>query len=289
MLAAAADLDKIRYPVMVSPKLDGIRAIVDRSKGLLSRRLLPIPNRHIQRVLGQSQYHGWDGELVVGQATSASCYRDTMSGLMSEDGEPRVTFWLFDRFDYPTEKFLRRHELLPPSTWRVSSGVWVGRLTHLMIHNEKELLSIEEEWLLQGYEGLMIRDPHGLYKFGRSTPREGGLLKLKRFDDSEALILGIVEQKHNGNEATINELGRTKRSSHKANMTLKGTTGALQVRDLKSGVEFEVGTGMDDGTRAMFWANPPIGKIIKYKSQTVGVKDKPRFPVFLGLRDEKDM
>jgi hypothetical protein len=32
-----------------------------------------------------------------------------------------------------------------------------------------------------------------------------------------------------------------------------------------------------------------MGKVVKYKSQPTGVKDKPRFPVFLGFRDVVDM
>jgi DNA ligase-1 len=132
----------------------------------------------------------------------------------------------------------------------------------------------------------MLRQTHGVYKFGRSTPREFLLMKLKRFEDSEALVLGIVEQRRNENEPTINNLGRTKRSSHKANKVGKGTTGALQVRDLKTGIEFEIGTGMDDAQREEFWTNDPTGQIVKYKFQPTGVKEKPRFPVFIGLRHD---
>ena len=36
----------------------------------------------------------------------------------------------------------------------------------------------EERCLEQGYEGVMLRDPNGLYKFGRSTMREQGLIQV---------------------------------------------------------------------------------------------------------------
>ncbi len=32
-----------------------------------------------------------------------------------------------------------------------------------------------------------------------------------------------------------------------------------------------------------------FGKIIKYKAQKVGEKNAPRFPSFVGFRDERDM
>jgi len=43
MLASPANLEKLQYPLLVSPKLDGIRATVVNGC-LLSRKLKPIPN-----------------------------------------------------------------------------------------------------------------------------------------------------------------------------------------------------------------------------------------------------
>lgn len=47
----------------------------------------------------------------------------------------------------------------------------------------------------------------------------------------------------------------------------------------------------NDSLRSEIWNNQSkyIGKLVKYKSQKVGEKDAPRFPVFLGFRDLKDM
>ena len=114
---------------------------------------------------------------------------------------------------------------------------------------------------------------------------------------------------HNGNEATINKLGHTERSSHQANLVPLNTMGALIVRDLKTGVEFNIGTGFDDTDRVWWWNHPMILRssaikmndggirynvtlpdvIVKYKYFAQGSKDKPRFPTYLGLRDEGDM
>jgi DNA ligase-1 len=63
----------------------------------------------------------------------------------------------------------------------------------------------------------------------------------------------------------------------------------MVVRDLKTKVTFEIGSGFSAADRIRLWKDKPIGRIVKYKSQPVGVKDKPRFPVFLGFRDEKDL
>jgi DNA ligase-1 len=155
----------------------------------------------------------------------------------------------------------------------------------VLIRNRSHLDRYEAICLEKGYEGVMVRDPHGLYKFGRSGKTDKWLCKIKRFEDAEAEIIGVVEQMRNDNPQTLDHLGRNKRTSHKANKVPKGTLGTLVCR-LPSGVEFEIGTGMDDLQREDMWVAPPIGKIVKFKFQPTGIKDKPRFPVFLGIRED---
>ena len=96
MLASAVeDLGALRYPVLASPKLDGVRAIGTLG-GLMSRNGKIIPNRHVQNLFGEACAAGLDGELIVGEPTDKDCYRSTVSGVMSEAGEPDVTFYVFD-------------------------------------------------------------------------------------------------------------------------------------------------------------------------------------------------
>jgi DNA ligase-1 len=120
---------------------------------------------------------------------------------------------------------------------------------------------------------------------------EGYLLKVKRFDDSEAEIIGFEEEQFNGNTAETNELGRTKRSTAKAGLVGKGTLGAFTVRDIHTGVEFSIGTGLTALQRGVFWQRRDeyLGKLAKYKYFAVGVKVAPRHPVFLGFRDRVDL
>ena len=281
MLASPADLDKVVYPVYESPKLDGIRAFVDGGR-LLSRTRKEIPSRHIFCMLSRPEFEGLDGELIVGPPTSKTVYRDTVSGVMSKDKEPSFKWYVFDKWDSSSMFAVRRGE------------VWerVGQLDHPLIvpvdheriNDRAELDLYEAEQVALGYEGIMLNRPDAAYTFGRATPKGAELLKVKRFEDSEAVVLGIVEEEHNGNKAETNELGRTKRSSAKAGKTGKGSMGTLHVRDWKTGVEFHVGTGFTAADRAAMWDKPPIGQTIKYKFFPVGVKDKPRHPVYLGFR-----
>lgn len=288
-LAVAADFGKIKYPVYASPKLDGIRCSIVDGKAL-SRTLKPIPNKHIYGQLSSHALNGLDGELIVGSPTSKTCYTDSVSNVMAFDKVPAYTYYVFDSHGVNSPYSSRRLDLL------AALGRWVAfpqicLLEQNILINEDELLAYEAAKVAEGYEGIILRSPDAPYKFGRSTVNEGYLLKVKRFEDSEAEIIGFEEEMFNGNTAETNELGRTKRSTAKAGLSGKGTLGAFLVRDVRTGVEFSVGTGLTALQRGVFWQRRDeyLGKLTKYKFFPVGVKVAPRHPVFLGFRDRVDL
>lgn len=285
ILASDAELDKLRFPLLASAKLDGVRAVV-KNGVVLSRSLKPIPNAYVQSLFKHLEH--FDGELIVGDPTSKTCYRDTVSGVMSRDGKPGVMLYVFDHIEHATKTYLQRNLALT----KARPGLMKHVVRHAQYHVTclNTLLELEAKLLDQGYEGLILRDPNAPYKFGRSTVREGYLLKLKRFTDAEFEVVGFEERMHNGNEATTNELGRTKRSSHKENKTGRGDLGALIVRTAE-GLVFNVGTGFDDAQRAEIWTNQAKyqGAWAKVKFFAIGMKDAPRHPVFLGWREQCDL
>lgn len=277
-------LDKLIYPLMASPKLDGIRATVHNGK-LLSRTLKEIPNAYAQTLFNQLP-EGMDGELILGEPTHKDVYRDTVSAVMSQDGQPEdLRMWLFDNFTYQGG-FETRFKLLSVRGWNR-----VGIVPHVIIESVSDLEKYEEDALQQGFEGVMLRSLTGEYKQGRATSKQAIILKLKRFVDAEAVILGTYEEMHNGNESFENELGRTARSSHQENLVGKDTLGGFEVEDTKTGVQFKIGTGLDKALKEKLWSRRKklIGQIVKYKYFPTGSKDKPRHPVFLGFRSKDDM
>ncbi len=141
----------------------------------------------------------------------------------------------------------------------------------------------------QGYEGAMIKAPEGKYKYGRSSVKEGLLLKLKLFKDEEFKIVGFECKYHNANEAKTNELGRTARSTSKEGMIPVDTLGVLYL-STKDGVEFGCGSGFDDATRKELWEQREslVGKYATVKYFDQGGYDVPRFPIFKGIRNEMD-
>lgn len=277
MLAACVNLDTLTLPVLCTPKYDGIRCLIHKRKAM-SRTLKPIPNKHVQTTLAKCP-NGLDGELIV-----QNNYNKTQSGIMREDGVPDFEYHVFDVvMDAPYNERMKHLAAmeLPPICKKVLP---------VEIRTRTSLLAYEARCLQDGYEGVMIRTPDGPYKFGRSTEKEGYLLKLKQFTDAEAKIIDYEELMHNNNPLTYDKRGYAKRSQCQDNLTPAGTLGCFIVEDV-DGRQFKVATGMTAEERQTYWDNIDdyIGKLVKYKFQEHGAKDLPRFPVFLGFRDESDM
>ena len=281
------DKNTIKYPCLATKKLDGLRCLV-RDGIAVSRKFKNIPNRYIKKELeaslGSEISKTFDGEIFSG-----TTFQECSGNVMRFTGEPNFEYFVFDIVsDDLTETYqerMKKLEAYPISDPRIK------KLLPTLINNKTELDAFEAKCLAEGYEGVIIRSLDGPYKCGRSTLREGYLLKLKKFSDSEAEVIGFEELQRNKNVAVKNKIGRSERSTAKANMVNANTLGALLVRDVVTKIEFKIGSGFDDTTRDAIWADRAnwLGKIVKYKHFEQGVKDAPRFPTFLGERSLDDM
>ena len=242
----------LTYPLGASIKLDGIRCLRINGK-TLSRSFKPIPNTYIQSQMNQLTIDNLDGELITYNANgSVRTFNEIQSDIMSEDGEPNFRFEIFDYV---------KDSLNKPYMKRISDlGVlhlpwFCSLIMPTIINNEIELLAYEEQAIADGHEGIMTRRLDGPYKCGRSTFKSQDLIKVKRFKDSEAIIIGFEEKLRNENEVTIDALGHTERSSAKAGLVPAGTLGNFLVRDMYTNIEFEIGTGigLNDILKQKIW------------------------------------
>lgn len=282
MLAATVeDPQALQFPLYASPKLDGIRCVIPHGVPV-TRKLKAIPNTELVNKLREATARlPFDGELML----PGGDFNDVQSAVMKRDGDcSRVRFHVFD-YIHPNEPFHKRHKLLKEVT---SHHEMIVRVPQVLIEAHDDLLEYEEEVLSQGYEGVMLRHPESPYKYGRSTLREHYLMKMKRFYDAEAEIIGFEERMHNTNEQTRNELGKAKRSSAKAGLVPAGTLGSFIVRDQVTTITFSIGTGMDDNLRASLWKKRDklIGQLVTYKYQERSKYGVPRFPVFKTIRKD---
>lgn len=279
MLAVEVDLDKLRYPCVVSPKLDGIRVIVKDGQ-LLSRSLKPIRNEYTQSLF--KHLEGLDGELIVGEPTAPDVFQKTTSGVMSKDGEPDVMFHVFDKWNVEAGYEERINDIGDlPENCKIVQSTWC--------YTREEILDCYDKFVSLGYEGVMVRDPTKNYKYGRATKNSQELLKLKPFVDAEFEVVGFTERMHNSNEAVRNALGNLERSSSKEGLVPTGMLGALVLK--YEDTVFECGTGFTEEQRKNIWNNQLqyIGKLAKVRYQEIGAKDLPRFPSFQGFRDVIDI
>ena len=272
----------------MSEKLDGIRCIIFGGVAY-SRSLKRIPNLSIQAYV---QYHaeameGMDGELIVGDKNAPDVFNQSTSGVMRIEGEPDFTFWVFDRW-HPTQTWIERFTRLVNYT-RFPNRVAV--LEHLTVESETQIDEFERDMLAQGAEGIMLRDADAKYKCGRSGTKNPELQKVKRFVDNEFEIIGWEPKYTNTNAATVNELGRTARSTAKDGMVALDTMGSLILCTYK-GDTFSCGSGMTDAIRSDLWERREtlMGQLAKVKYFDVGNGyNVPRFPVLVGIRHKDDL
>jgi DNA ligase-1 len=283
LLAGKFNPEKAKFPYIATPKIDGIRFLMIDGIAL-SRTFKPLRNLYIQKVLSETLPDGIDGEI-----TSGNNFQDSQSAVMSIDGEPDFKVWLFDYVN-PLEP-----EILPYYLRILNFPLIPKSLNHEIlygttIYNQEQLNELEEIYLNNGYEGMMLRDPYGTYKFGRSSVNENILLKVKRFEDAESILIDIEEKMHNENEAQLDAFGRIKRSTSIEGLIGAKTTGKLITKN-KDGQIIKIGSGLNDELRDEIWNNKEeyIGKYVKYKFFQHGVKDLPRHAVFLGFRHEDDL
>lgn len=295
MLAEDADLSKLKYPVIIQPKIDGVRQCwLDDQPFATGRSLKRFPNQFVQKQFSDEVFQGFDGELALfGEQTSPSLCRDTTSAVMSHDGSPTLVWWLFDttKGEFKNKPYKERLAALDALA---AAGLMPHPATvmpHKLVYSERELMEAHTQYMQLGFEGSILRDPDGMYKSGRSTVNEGGYLRIKDFSDTEGLVIRIEEAMENTNEAKKNELGRTERSTHKAGMKGKGMVGGIVCMTKQWG-EVYVGPGeMSHVMRQHYFENPSeiVGKTIKFKYFGHGIKSKPRFPTFVCIRPEEDM
>jgi DNA ligase 1 len=295
MLACSApdDLEGFHVPLTefyVSPKIDGIRCTVLSGIGGVSRSGKAFPNKRLRELLSDPKLVGLDGELVIGDVTSPTAFNTTTRAVMAFDGDlTGLTFTVFDSVNHPAASYdVRWQEAL----WALRYVPdWVRPVENEPLLSLAHLTGREYGWTRDGYEGVMLRRRSSQYKAGRSTLREAGLMKVKRFADAEGVVVGYHPLEVNTNEPYYNEVGLQVRSTCKGGKVSTQLLGALILSAEGWSSPFCVGTGFTEFDRAEIWSARAtyLGRCVKFKYQKHGSIDAPRTPVFLGFRDERDL
>lgn len=296
-------LGELKYPCYASFKIDGYRCLIwhGRAWTRSGKEHEARGVRELARALEDRLHLGdWalDGELIVpGQNFSKAG-----GWLRRQDFRGPLRYVIYDLvapgLGFRTRLDVMKHMQgqLEEQEARGLEHLPLRWLRHWWVENEQELLDLEQAALEHGDEGLCTRDPYAEYKHKRGTLRDQCLLKLKRWDQAEAKVIGVLPRMENLNPQEEQAWGLTKRSSAQDGLVETDALGALEVVGINgpwAGVEFRVGSflGLDDEDKREAWRNREQlnGQILTYKWLPIGSKDKPRHPVFLGWRPDWDL
>ena len=239
----------------MSKKIDGMRAYWN-GEILLTRGGNEIfaPDWFTE---GLPDYH-LDGELVFApDGQECGNFQQTCSVVKRHNPDERWKHILYFVFEFPSREFTFEALydwakcLVPPPYVRV--------LEQTVCAGAEHLREVHDEYVANGGEGIMLRNPTSMYEFKRSN----GILKVKIFDDAEATVIDHLPGK----------------GKHEGRMG-----GAICTwTDERNSRTFHVGVGWTDAERE----NPPeIGSVITF--QYFGMTDagSPRHPKYMRVRSD---
>lgn len=233
---------------LVSEKLDGVRGYWD-GKTLMSKNGIPFqpPAAFLQNFPD----FAIEGEIWGGRGTFEKTIGIVKNQKVNEG-------WLdlkFAIFDVPGNDggFVQRLERA--KEWFAQNpSNYAFVISQETVLNKEELKEELRKVESLGGEGLIVRRPDTLYSKGRS----GDILKVKSYNDTEAVVMEHVPGKGEN----------------------RGKLGALLVQ-LPDGTRFKIGTGFSDKEREN---PPPVGSTITFKYYGLYQSGIPKFPSFLRLR-----
>ena len=244
----AADIDVTQY--WVSEKLDGVRAQWDgHALRFRGGGLVPAPAWFTANFPTVQL----DGELWIGR-TQFDALSGTVRKLNPVDAEWQQVVYLVFELPGATGTFSERIAQMHSHVAR-SAVPWLRVVEQTRVTSHATLQQQLDAVVQAGGEGLMLHHADAPYLTGRND----ALLKLKPWQDAEAVVVGYIP-------------GKGK---------YQGMTGALQM-EMPDGTRFRIGSGLSDALRHQ---PPSIGTRITYRYQQLTKNGVPRFPHYLRVRD----
>lgn len=264
---------KMTFPVLVQPKLDGIRCVssklFDNKIIMNSRKGVEIHNfDDIKNEIDIlcSHMDGNNDIVFDGELYTTTLNFETISGIVrQENGESEkkklIEYHIYDVYDSknPKSSFIERYRFLCNVFNKVSlRKIKLVQTTYAT--NLTEIENFHKLFVEDGFEGVMIREESGVYE---ENKRSKFLQKHKSFLEEEFEIRGF----HDG-------------EGHDKNMVIwECKTGTGKTFSVKP-------RGTFDERRIMFTnAISQIGKLLTVIFQEYSADGIPRFPVGKSIRD----
>jgi len=233
---------------LMSEKLDGIRAYWD-GKNLISKNgnIINAPSWFIK----DFPKFPLDGELW----TKRNDFENIQSIVLDKNPSKQwneITYNIFEvPFENPMQKgnFFKRLEKI--QNWQEeNNNQYIKIIKQIRCENKEHLDKYLNELVNKKAEGIIIKNPYLEYFTGRSS----NILKVKKFHDMEAEVIGI-----NYNNKKFKSL----------------------VLKLENGITFNLGNGF---TKKQRLNHPKIKDIVTFKYYSFTKYGKPKFASFLRVR-----
>lgn len=249
---------------LASEKLDGVRAYWD-GENLLSRQGKKL-NTPLSFTKNFPKF-ALDGELYAKELKFEEIQASVMDKLPDEKAWNRLKFHIFD-VPEASGGLPRRLEVLAKFLKNEPNDNLII-IKQIKMRDNAHFLKFAESIIAKGGEGAVVREPNAPYERKRSK----NALKFKKFKDAECEVIAVNK-------------GSGKYANFAGSLTCKALGGKddkEKAGEPKEGTIFKIGSGLSDKNRQ---EPPKIGSIITYKFQNLTANGKPRFPIFLRIRED---
>jgi ATP-dependent DNA ligase len=225
--------DKVKFPILSQPKLDGIRCVV-KSDGMWTRNgkeIISAPHvyENLKHIFDTQPDLILDGELYTSNRdvdfnTIISCVRKTKPTQSDLDLSAQyIEYWMYDIVNDNDQGYEGRYEDLLDLKQEFNLDPFIYKV--IATYELPDAKHVDEQlshYIEQGFEGQILRDPNTPYENKRSN----GLLKHKTFFDEEFDIIGYAEGvgKFSGKLATL----KVDVNGVQVDCTINGTMGYLE-------------------------------------------------------------
>lgn len=245
----------ILFPCYIQPKLNGVRCIYQNNKFMSRKGKEYTTLQHLESELKELEIKITDGEIYRKDMSLQEIIRRVKKdrGLKTDELE----YWIYDQinediFEKRNKDILAKHlHSVPKKIVYVST---------ILVKSEKEIKGWHDKWVLEGFEGVIVRNVNGLYKVKH---RSKDLQKFKMFKDSEYEIVGAHEGSGPDAGTVVFEVKTKKEQVF--SVRPKGT------REIR--------------TEWMNDINNIIGKKLTVRYQNLSEDGIPIFPVGIAIRD----
>ena len=249
---------KVVFPCYVQPKLNGYRMLKEPDgKTAWTRGGKPHVEECIEHLMWKSPGTMPDGELILPDmpllqvtARAAKKFREGVSETLMY-----MVYDIVESFMPFNVRYAHLERL------KASFPKNVKLVTTIEVKDEEELFKAHARFILQGYEGTIVRSGEDGYNIGH---RSNSLLKLKDFQDAEFQVVAVRDGKG----------------------SFKGK--AVFTCKTNDGYEFDVAPEGTMEHRAELYKTRKdhIGKWLTVRYQDLSEDGAPQFPIGVELRDE---